>query len=88
MDHYMEKLGKRAKDASRLCAKLGTTEKNKGLLRVAEALCSQSAYLLEENEKDLKAAEEKGIKQSLIDRLRLTPQRIEDMAEGLRQVVG
>ena len=56
MDHYMEKLGKRAKDASRLCAKLGTTEKNKGLLRVAEALCSQSAYLLEENEKDLKAA--------------------------------
>lgn len=88
MENYMETLGKRAKDASRLCAKLGTTEKNKGLLRVAEELCSQSAYLLEENEKDLKAAEEKGIKQSLIDRLRLTRQRIKDMAEGLRQVAG
>lgn len=88
MENYMETLGKRAKDASRLCAKLGTTEKNKGLLRVAEELCSQSVYLLEENEKDLKAAEEKGIKQSLIDRLRLTQQRIEDMAEGLRQVAG
>lgn len=88
MENYMETLGKRAKDASRLCAKLGTTEKNKGLLRVAEELCSQSVYLLEENEKDLKAAEEKGIKQSLIDRLRLTRQRIEDMAEGLRQVAG
>lgn len=88
MENYMETLGKRAKDASRLCAKLGTAEKNKGLLRVAEELCSQSAYLLEENEKDLKAAEEKGIKQSLIDRLRLTRQRIKDMAEGLRQVAG
>lgn len=88
MENYMETLGKRAKEASRLCAKLGTAEKNKGLLRVADELCYRSAYLLEENEKDLKAAEEKGVKQSLIDRLRLTQQRIEDMAEGLRQVAG
>lgn len=86
MESYILTLGKRAKDASRLCAKLGTEEKNRGLLAAAEELCSQSAYLLEENEKDLKAAEEKGVKQSLIDRLRLTGQRIEDMAEGLRQV--
>lgn len=86
MGNYMQTLGKRAKDASRLCAKLGTDEKNRGLLAVAEALCGNGAYLLEENEKDLRAAEEKGIKQSLIDRLRLTEQRIEDMAEGLRQV--
>lgn len=88
MGNYMETLGRQAKEASRLCAKLGTTEKNKGLLRVAEELCVQSAYLLEENEKDLKAAEEKGIKPSLIDRLRLTQQRIEAMAEGLEQVAG
>ncbi len=88
MGNYMETLGRRAKEASRLCAKLGTTEKNKGLLRAAEELCSRSAYLLEENEKDLKAAEEKGIRQSLIDRLRLTQQRIEAMAEGLEQVAG
>lgn len=88
MGNYMETLGRRAKEASRLCAKLGTAEKNKGLLRAAEELCSQSAYLLEENEKDLKAAEEKGIRQSLIDRLRLTQQRIEAMAEGLKQVAG
>ena len=55
---------------------------------MAEELCRQKEYLLEENEKDLKAAEEKGVKQSLIDRLRLTDQRIEDMAEGLRQIAG
>ena len=86
MESYIQTLGIRAKDASRLCAKLGTQAKNKGLLAVAGELRSQSAYLLEENEKDLKAAKEKGVKQSLIDRLRLTEQRISDMAEGLTQV--
>ncbi len=86
MESYIQTLGKRARNASRLCAKLGTKEKNRGLLAAAKGLCSKSTYLLEENEKDLRAAEEKGIKQSLIDRLRLTEQRIEDMAEGLRQV--
>ncbi|MCI9633741.1 MAG: glutamate-5-semialdehyde dehydrogenase [Ruminococcus sp.] len=86
MENYIQTLGIRAKDASRLCAKLGTQAKNRGLLEVAGELRSQSAYLLEENEKDLKAAKEKGVKQSLIDRLRLTEQRISDMAEGLTQV--
>ncbi len=86
MESYIQTLGIRAKDASRLCAKLGTEAKNRGLLAVAGELRSQSAYLLEENEKDLKAAKEKGVKQSLIDRLRLTEQRISDMAEGLMQV--
>ena len=86
MESYIQTLGIRAKDASRLCAKLGTEAKNRGLLAVAGELRLQSAYLLEENEKDLKAAKEKGVKQSLIDRLRLTEQRISDMAEGLTQV--
>ena len=86
MESYIQTLGIRAKDASRLCAKLGTKEKNRGLLAVAGELCARSTYLLEENEKDLSAAEEKGVKQSLIDRLRLTEERIRDMAEGLKQV--
>lgn len=82
----MEVLGKRAKAASRESARLGTDEKNRGLLAVADELVQQTAYLLEENEKDLLAAEEKGVKSSLIDRLRLTEQRVADMAEGLRQI--
>ncbi len=86
MESYIQTLGIRAKNASRLCAKLGTKEKNRGLLAVAGELCARSTYLLEENEKDLRAAEEKGVKQSLIDRLRLTEERIQDMAEGLKQV--
>lgn len=88
METYMEVLGKRAKDASRESARLGTDDKNRGLLSVAEELCRQKEYLLQENEKDIKAAVEKGVKKSLIDRLQLTEQRIEDMAEGLRQVAG
>lgn len=88
MENYMEILGRRAKEASRESAKLGTEAKNRGLLAVAEELLNQCSYLLEENEKDIQAAEKKGIKKSLIDRLRLTEQRIEDMAEGLRQIAG
>ena len=86
MENYMEILGKRAKFASRAGAKLGTAAKNRGLITVAEELIRQKAYLLEENEKDVEAAKEKGVKESLIDRLQLTESRIEGMAEGLCQV--
>ena len=55
---------------------------------VADELVSQQESILAENEKDLKAAREKGIKQSLIDRLALSEKRIADMAEGLRQIAG
>lgn len=82
----MEILGKRAKFASRAGAKLGTAAKNRGLITVAEELIRQKTYLLEENAKDVEAAKEKGVKESLIDRLQLTESRIEGMAEGLCQV--
>ena len=86
MENYMEILGRRAKYASREGAKLGTDAKNRGLITVAEELIRQKAYLLEENTKDVEAAKEKGVKESLIDRLQLTESRIEAMAEGLCQV--
>ena len=86
MENYMEILGKRAKFASRAGAKLGTAAKNRRLITVAEELIRQKAYLLEENAKDVEAAKEKGVKESLIDRLQLTESRIEGMAEGLCQV--
>ena len=86
MENYMEILGKRAKFASRAGAKLGTAAKNRGLITVAEELIRQKAYLLEENAKDVETAKEKGVKESLIDRLQLTESRVEGMAEGLCQV--
>ena len=66
MENYMEILGKRAKEAAREAAKLGTEEKNRGLLTVAEELISRTEWILEENAKDLKEAEARGMKKSLI----------------------
>ena len=86
MENYMEILGKRAKEAAREAARLGTDEKNRGLVTVAEELVAQTEWLLSENAKDLKEAEARGMKKSLIDRLCLTKERIEGMAEGLRQI--
>ena len=85
---YMEMLTRRARNAATEAVKLGTAEKNRGLLSVADELISQQGAILAENEKDLAAAREKGIKQSLIDRLALSEKRIADMAEGLRQIAG
>ena len=87
MGSYMQMLTDRARAAAVEAAKLGTADKNRGLLAVAEELISQQEMILEENAKDVEAAKEKGIKQSLIDRLSLSEKRIEDMAEGLRQIV-
>lgn len=86
MENYMEILGKRAKEAAREAARLGTEEKNRGLVTVAEELVAQTEWLLSENAKDLKEAEARGMKKSLIDRLCLTKERIEGMAEGLCQI--
>ena len=86
MESYMEMLAGLAKKASADAAKLGTDAKNRGLLAVADELIAQQEAILEENKKDVEAAQVKGTKQSLIDRLALSEKRIEDMAEGLRQI--
>lgn len=86
MESYMEMLAGLAKKASIDAAKLGTEVKNRGLLAVADELLAQQEAILEENKKDVEAAQAKGTKQSLIDRLALSEKRIADMAEGLRQI--
>lgn len=75
-----------AKKASRKTALLGQEEKNKGLICAAEELLAQTEQILEGNQKDVDAAKEKGMKDSLIDRLSLTRERIEAMAQGLKDV--
>lgn len=83
----MEMLAGLAKEASREAAKLGTNDKNRGLAAVADELIAQQENILAENAKDLTAAEAKGVKKSLLDRLALSEKRIADMAEGLRQII-
>lgn len=83
----LEELGRKAKKASREMNRLGVTEKNKGLEAVAEALEAGCDRLLRENCLDVEKAKESGMKESLVDRLTLTEQRIRGMAEGIRQIV-
>lgn len=75
-----------ARRASRAIAKLSSTVKNSLLLDMAAALVAQSDYLVEENAKDLAAAEKKGIPAAMLDRLMLDESRIQAMADGLREV--
>ncbi|MGO3039325.1 glutamate-5-semialdehyde dehydrogenase [Corynebacterium variabile] len=65
---------------------LTTTEKNTILLAAADALVARSAEILSANEEDIAAGRERGMDESLIDRLRLTDERVEGIAGGLRQV--
>lgn len=83
----LEEIGRKAKKASREMNRLGVTEKNKGLEAVAEALEAGCDRLLRENCLDVEKAKENGMKESLVDRLTLTEQRIRGMAEGIRQIV-
>lgn len=81
-------IGQRAKEASFLLGRLGSAEKNRGLLAAAEEICRQQERILAANAKDIEAAKKKGMAAGLVDRLLLTPERIEGIVEGMRQVVG
>ncbi len=80
-------IGSAAKKASQVLGGLGQKEKNEALKVVADALISHESELLAANEKDIQMTLEKGMKASLIDRLRLTSARIASMAEGLYQII-
>jgi len=84
---YIDKIVSDAKKASRLTAIADTSVKNAVLEQMAINLLSNKKVLLAENEKDLNAAREAGLSSAMIDRLRLTDSRIEDMAKGIREVI-
>ncbi len=80
-------LGQRAVAAKYEMQMLSTETKNSALTKVAERLVADQEAILLANEKDIKKGEENGMHPGLIDRLRLTEDRIKAMAEGLMQVV-
>jgi len=79
-------VARQAKQASRVMANLSSAVKNDMLLRMADALEQSAENLIRENEKDVQAAEAKGLSSAMVDRLVLTPERIKGMADGLREV--
>lgn len=78
------KMGQAGKQAARQLALLSTATKNQALIAMAQALEAQTTTILAANQADLQAAATMPAK--FVDRLKLTPQRIADMAAGLRQV--
>ena len=85
---YMTRLGQAARQASRVVAGATTAQKNRALQAAASALDAARAELTAANELDLAAGRASGLEPALLDRLALTPARIDGMIEGLRQVAG
>ncbi len=81
----LEAMGKKAKETAKVLIGAGAL-KDKALLFIADALEANTAFILTENEKDLKNGREAGLSDALLDRLALTAERISSMAEGARQV--
>lgn len=83
---YMQTLGRQARDASRHLARAATSVKNAALLATANELDASRDELLAANAEDMKAGAARQLDAALLDRLELTPARIDAMIEGLRQV--
>lgn len=82
----LNEIGYQAKEVSRVLGTLGSREKNMGLEEAARALLEDEEEILEANREDYEKARSGGMSQGLLDRLQLTPARVQAMADGLLQV--
>ena len=78
--------GKAARTASRTLARTSSGVKNRALLNIAEALEAEQADILQANEKDYRSAQKDGLNEAMLDRLLLTPERLEAMAQDVNRV--
>lgn len=83
----IEEMGKRGRAASRVLALSSRDRKDAALMAMADALEAATVEIAAANAKDLEAAPGYGLNAAAVDRLRLTPERIRAMAEGVREVV-
>ena len=83
---YLEELCKKAKKAKYEVAKLNTEEKNTALLHIAKCLEEDATDIIQANEIDLENGVKNNMNAGLLDRLKLTEERIKGMSEGIRQV--
>ncbi len=85
MEELIQK-GIKAKAAALTLATVSTKAKAEALASIAQSLLKNTEYILTENKKDIDAAIEKGMNSGLVDRLTLTPERIEGIAQGIVQI--
>ena len=86
INEYLKSLGTKAQTAKTVLQGLTAEQKNRALTQAEDALVQEGERILSANEKDCARAEENGMAEGLLDRLKLTGARIEAMAEGLRQI--
>ncbi len=82
----LDRMGTRAREASRLLARVGTERKDAALREMAAALRAREKDILDANAVDLREAEAGGMSAAFVDRLRLDSQRVSGMADGLSKV--
>ena len=82
----LEQMGIAAKNAASVLAYASSEQKNSLLLLAADMLISNETEIIKENEKDIHNGKAAGLSDALLDRLRLTPERIADMAAGLKEI--
>jgi glutamate-5-semialdehyde dehydrogenase len=87
LSQIIENIAQRARLASLSLSSASTDQKNNALKKIAEGLEMNRKILTEENQKDLDAAEKDGLSPAMIDRLRLTHERIDGMVSGLRKLI-
>ena len=80
-------MGQQAQSAAFELGQLGTKAKNAALLNMANSLVLNTEKIIAANKEDITAAKNNGMKDAMLDRLLLTPDRINGMADGLRQIV-
>ena len=87
IQHMMQDIGRRARQASRAMARASSEQKNKALLHIAKLVRERSEEIFRVNALDVARAKTNGQDAAFIDRLTMTPKTIESMALGLEQIV-
>ncbi|NRD79634.1 glutamate-5-semialdehyde dehydrogenase [Bacillus sp. BRMEA1] len=86
MNELIEK-AKKLKTASKKLAMLSAAEKNAALAKMADKISSEKTWILRENEKDIRIGKDNGLSASLLDRLLLMEERLDQIVDGIRQVI-
>lgn len=87
MNKLLNELGQRAQSARRILSQLDTETKDRALQRIADTLRAEKEQILAENMKDLERGAQDGLSKALLDRLRLTGERVEGVATGVEEVI-
>jgi glutamate-5-semialdehyde dehydrogenase len=86
MSSYVKKMVREAREASYLLAGLSAVQKNRALRNMAGAILKEKGSIIRANERDIRSAVKNRLKQSFIDRLRLTDKRLKEMSASLEEV--